>query len=216
MFLSKTPDETKTMKEIQDTLSKKGHKADTIMRRTQKITELGWIGHRSKKNGNLAKGYYTIKKLELKGTQKDNMWITDSDKNDNIINQNHITQSGLSILISGEKKIYQTYSHKRKFLKNSEDRFYWHMVMISHCLNRINMLTWAINSELLGTSERKNELAHINLEKYNDFLQTIFFNLKDEYPDTINNISRNTYELIQTMSLLEKPRFFKLPSSYSF
>jgi len=49
MLLSQTPDQTKTMKEIQDTLSKKEYNPDTIMRRTQKITELGWIKHRSKK-----------------------------------------------------------------------------------------------------------------------------------------------------------------------
>ncbi len=70
MLLSKTPDETKTMKEIQDTLSKKGYNPDTIMRRTQKITELDWIQHRSKKNGNLAKGYYITEKPDPKGLQK--------------------------------------------------------------------------------------------------------------------------------------------------
>jgi len=134
------------------------------------------------------------------------MWITDYDKNDNIINQDHMTQSGLSILIAEEKKKYQTYLYKRKFRKNSEDRFYWHMVMISHCLRRINMLTWAINSELLGISEIKNELAHTNLQKYNDFLQTIFLNLKDEYPDTINDISQFIYELIQYNEPIGKPK----------
>jgi len=207
MLLSKTPDETKTMKEIQDTLSKKGYNPDTIMRRTQKITELGWIEHRSKKNGNLAKGYYIPEIPEPKGIQKNNMWITDYDKNDNIINQEYMTQSGLSILITGERKIYQTYLYKRKYRKKSEDRLYWHMVMISHCLNRINMLTWTINSELLGTSERKNELAQNNLQKYNDFLHTIFLNLKDEYPNTINDISQSIYELIQYNEPIgEKPK----------
>jgi len=54
MLLSKTPDETKMMKEIQDAISKKGYNPDTIMRRTQKITKLGWIEHRSKKKGQIS------------------------------------------------------------------------------------------------------------------------------------------------------------------
>jgi len=94
-------------------------------------------------------------------------------------------------------------------LKKEPDWKYYifHGEMIFHCLDWMTRLTFAINSGILGDSKNKLELAKRNKERYEEFLQTLVYNIKTKDEKKGNNTIKALYEI-----LLDQYFTYQIPS----
>jgi len=138
---------------------------------------------RAFKEGVLKKGLSVDEMLALKITSK-------------------ITQRNLSSLITQGKQFYRTeIAHMRQF-GETNDYYHYHIALISKCLEWTTRLSFAINSGILGDSPNKLALARRNIERYEEWLEQLCYNIKiydkklgEKIIKTINNELANIWLL---------------------
>jgi len=89
-----------------------------------------------------------------------------------------ITQRNLSSLITQDKQFYRKEMAEMKQFGETEDYYFYHIALISKCLEWITRLTFAINSGMLGDSNNKLALARRNIERYEEWIKQLCDNTK--------------------------------------
>jgi len=89
-----------------------------------------------------------------------------------------ITQRNLSSLITQEKQFYRKEMVQMKQFGETNDYYFYHIALISKCLEWTTRLSFAINSGMLGDSPNKLALARRNIERYEEWLQQLCYNIK--------------------------------------
>jgi len=89
-----------------------------------------------------------------------------------------ITQRNLSSLITQMKQFYRKEMAEIKQFGETEDYYFYHISLISNCLEWITRLTFAINSRMLGDSNNKLVLARRNIERYEEWIKQLCDNIK--------------------------------------
>jgi len=114
-----------------------------------------------------------------------------------------VNQRQLSSLITERRQFYRKEFNKIKDNPDA-DYYLYHISMIGDCLEWNTKLTMAINSGMLRNSPNKLSLAHRNRERYEEFLQTLIFNLKRHDEKLASKIVRAIYNRLEDMWFLEK------------
>jgi len=117
-----------------------------------------------------------------------------------------VTQRYLSRCISEEIQFYRK-EELREWNKVKKRKVpmvsyvFYHVAVIIMCLRWISQLTWAIRSGMLGNSKTKLALAYRNKERYEEFLQTLVYNLNERDEKIMKTVAKAIYH--QTMDSLD-------------
>jgi len=191
------------MKEIQANFSMLSPR--TIMRKVQNLHKNDFIDH------DIIWG---------KGKQKRYFIKEENTKNDLLIRafevkgKNYkevrppISQRELSRIITESIQIYKKELKKAKS-ETTQDYVFYHIAIISSCLEWMSQLTWAIHSGMLGDSKNKLELAYRNRERYEKFLQKVIYNLKKVDEDVAKAVTKAMYH-----ALIDNPILSELTMGY--
>jgi len=178
------------MKEIQvnfPTLSPR-----TIMRKVQNLQKNVYIDH------NIIRGKGKHKRYFIREENTKNNLLFRAFK---IKGKNYkeirlpITQRELSRIITESIQFYNNELKKGKF-ETMQDYVFYHIAIISTCLQWMSQLTWAINSGMLGDSKNKLELAYRNRQRYEEFLKKVIYNLKKVDEKIMNAITKAMYHAL--------------------
>jgi len=146
----------------------------TIMRKVLNLQKNHWIDHNIIRGKGKHKRYF----IQEENT-KNNLLI----RAFNIKGKNYtevrppITQRQLSNIVTESIQHYKNELKKGKF-KTMQEYVFYHIAIISNCLEWMTQITWAIHSGMLGDSKSKLQLAYRNRERYEKFLQKVIYNLK--------------------------------------
>ena len=106
-----------------------------------------------------------------------------------------ITQRELSHIITERIQHYKNELKKRKF-KTMQEYVFYHIAIISGCLEWMTQITWAIHSGMLGDSQNKLQLAYRNRERFEEFLQQVIYNLKQVDEKIMNAVTKAVYHAL--------------------
>lgn len=191
------------MKEIQEkfqTLS-----ARTIMRKVQNLKENNFIDHDIIWGKGKHKRYF-IKEENTKNNLLIRAFTNKGKKYKEI--RPPISQRELSRMITESIQFYKKELKKGKF-ESIQDYVFYHIAIISHCLEWMSQLTWAIHSGMLGDSKSKLELAYRNRQRYEEFLQKVIYNLKKVDEKVMNAVTKAMYH-----ALIDNHIFSELTMGY--
>ena len=171
----------------------------TIIRAVNNMKNLGFLNHNKVSKGGKRKRY----SINEDNTKQDlTARAFTGKKQKRIIPNPKVTQKNLSQMITKEKQFYKyTLTIMKK--EPLENYYTYHLMMMSHCLEWITRLTLAINSGMLGDSKNKIELAKRNKERYEQFLQTLVYNIKTKNEKLGNDIVKAMYNMLVDLWFLE-------------
>jgi len=156
----------------------------TVIRAVQELVKFGMLEHK-RIHGKGKRKRYIVKEEKIKnditirafkegilkkGMSEDEMLALRSTP--------RITQRNLSSLITQEKQFYRKEIAKMKQFGETEDYYFYHIALISKCLEWTTRLTFAINSRMLGDSNNKLALARRNIERYEEWIKQLCDNTK--------------------------------------
>ena len=177
----------------------------TIMRYIKPLLESGRIKHgRIKKRGKRKRYYIAEEKTKNKLLIRTIKLLP---KNNWKAVKRPITQRNLSQLISQEIRFYRKEELKELKLAIKTENFspylYYHVALITHCLRWISQITWAIKSGMLGNFQTNLDLAQRNKERYEEFLETLVYNLNSKNDKIMKLVSTAIYHEIMDSLLYE-------------
>jgi len=174
----------------------------TIFRAVKNMKNQGFLNHdKIPKKGKRFR--YSIKEDNTKQDLTMRVFEIKRKKYKRIIPNPKITQRNLSSSITEN---IQFYKQELKKLKKEPDINYYtfHISVISNCLSWVTQLTLAINSGMLGDSKNKLELAKKNKKRYEEFLQTLIYNIKTKNEKLGNNIIKALYNILADHRFMEE------------
>jgi|GEM_PF-6879345 hypothetical protein len=115
-----------------------------------------------------------------------------------------ITQRDLSKLITAHMRSYNQQIRDMKQFGETQGYYFYHSAIISDCLEWITRLTFAMNSQMLGNSSIKLELAKRNRERYEEFLERLCNNIKKYDEKKGEKMIREIYHELTNVWFMEK------------
>ncbi len=170
----------------------------TIIRKVKELLQIGKISH-ERIHGRGRRKLYFIKEENTKQDLTTRAFDEESIKA-KIYEpiRATITQRNVSSTITQTIQFYRKELQKLK--DEPESNYYnYHIAVMSDCLTWVIKLTFAINSGMLGDSKNKLALARRNKERYEEFLQTLTYNIKKNDEDLGNKIIREIYNELVDM-----------------
>ncbi len=156
----------------------------TVIRAVQELVKFGMLEHK-RIHGKGKRKRYIVKEEKIKnditirafkeGILKKGM---SADEMLALRSTPRITQRNLSSLITQEKQFYRKEIAMMKQFGETEDYYFYHIALISKCLEWTTRLTFAINSGMLGDSNNKLALARRNIERYEEWIKQLCNNTK--------------------------------------
>jgi len=183
-------------------------KTRTVIRAVKELEKIGVLEHK-RINGFGKRKHYVVKEDKTKNditirTFKEEI-LKKGLSTDEILAlkiTSKITQKNLSSRITQGRQFYRTEIVQMKQFGETNDYYFYHISMISHCLEWITRLSFAINSKMLGDSTNKLRLTRRNIERYEEWLQQLCYNIKiydeklgEKIIKTINNELANVWLL---------------------
>ncbi|MEK0336825.1 MAG: hypothetical protein QQN41_05245 [Nitrosopumilus sp.] len=174
--------EDMSLSEIQGTCLNTSER--TVIRAVKELVKIGTLEHK-RIHGKGKRKRYIVKEEKIKnditikafkegilkkGMSEDEMLALRSTPK--------ITQRNLSSLITQDKQFYRKEIAEIKQFGETEDYYFYHIALISKCLEWITRLTFAIYSGMLGDSTNKLALARRNIERYEEWIKQLCDNTK--------------------------------------
>ena len=174
--------EDMSLSEIQGTCLNTSER--TVIRAVKELVKIGTLEHK-RIHGKGKRKRYIVKEEKIKND------ITIKAFKEGILNKGmsedemlalrstpKITQRNLSSLITQDKQFYRKEIAEIKQFGETEDYYFYHIALISKCLEWITRLTFAIYSGMLGDSTNKLALARRNIERYEEWIKQLCDNTK--------------------------------------